>query len=821
MMNVLTFLKKRFSTFSLFMLLFLISMGMKAQTPYAVWCKDSGTLYFLTSRSAIQTGQTFNSEKITMVWDDAKLLQSGTNPAWNITVRSDLQKVVFMQSFKEVKPTTLCEWFYRCGKLKSIEGIEYLNTASATSTKEMFRECTSLTSIDLKNFDTGNVTAMDYMFYGCTGLISLDVGYLNTSNVTNMDYMFGNCSGLESVNFYLLSGYRFYTSKVQSMVAMFSNCSKLKRLSLSLFDTSKVTRMNSMFYNCASITSIDLRFFSTASVTDMSSMFASCSNLQKIICNNTWSASSSMSMFQGCTSLKGAIAYNPQKLTVDYANPTNGYFFKYTSYLLYVNGQQVDNENCDNITSFEGVEGSISYNPQTNTLTLGDCSITSEYTSYALSSAVSGLVISVDGTAVVRGASNGVQLSGNTTITSANGKDAQLQVYAQNGAGIHFGNATLNINGGVQLTSRGTTYGISGYYTNQGGTYFGDLVVGGKNTIVYAFGTTNGCISLVKSLTLNDALAISVPENAAFQMSGGTGSVCAADGTTVKGQNVIIQYVEPVEEYDLYICGTRVTSKNCSSLREDIEGISTLQGSPVVARFDPESNTLSLSNVAISSDQYSAIETSIDGLNIVVNGQVNLKTMASGKYGLNISENTTISGAGSGAGFTITSPAAAVYLKDTLMVENVNLMARGGDAGIEGIAPGRVSRDYLGTLIAFNKNTVITVYGESACIKTLNELVLNDGLQITQPEKAYFSAHYVRLSRMEFVGGQNVVIQYVGQTQLKGDVNLDGNVDISDIVAVINTIAGDSKYLNTANVNGDNSIDISDIVAIINIIAGL
>ena len=52
------------------------------------------------------------------------------------------------------------------------------------------------------------------------------------------------------------------------------------------------------------------------------------------------------------------------------------------------------------------------------------------------------------------------------------------------------------------------------------------------------------------------------------------------------------------------------------------------------------------------------------------------------------------------------------------------------------------------------------------------------------------------------------------------DVNQDGNVDISDIVAVINTIADDKKYRATAEVNGDNSIDISDVVAIINYIAG-
>ena len=54
---------------------------------------------------------------------------------------------------------------------------------------------------------------------------------------------------------------------------------------------------------------------------------------------------------------------------------------------------------------------------------------------------------------------------------------------------------------------------------------------------------------------------------------------------------------------------------------------------------------------------------------------------------------------------------------------------------------------------------------------------------------------------------------------MKGDVNLDGKVDISDIVAIINQIAGTATYEN-ADVNEDNKIDISDIVAVINIIAG-
>lgn len=72
-------------------------------------------------------------------------------------------------------------------------------------------------------------------------------------------------------------------------------------------------------------------------------------------------------------------------------------------------------------------------------------------------------------------------------------------------------------------------------------------------------------------------------------------------------------------------------------------------------------------------------------------------------------------------------------------------------------------------------------------------------------------------------GFKNVTEIIIGEEQQeetkKGDVNEDDKVDISDIVAVINQIAGTATYKN-ADVNGDEKVDISDIVAIINIIAG-
>ena len=59
------------------------------------------------------------------------------------------------------------------------------------------------------------------------------------------------------------------------------------------------------------------------------------------------------------------------------------------------------------------------------------------------------------------------------------------------------------------------------------------------------------------------------------------------------------------------------------------------------------------------------------------------------------------------------------------------------------------------------------------------------------------------------------------EKHMKGDVNEDGKVDINDVVAVINHMAGTISW-RYANVNEDaeEAVDINDVVAIINIMAG-
>ena len=62
-----------------------------------------------------------------------------------------------------------------------------------------FVNCSSLTSLDLSNFDTSNVTDMGSMFYGCSSLTSLNVSSFDMSNVTNTTGMFGGCTNLQTI----------------------------------------------------------------------------------------------------------------------------------------------------------------------------------------------------------------------------------------------------------------------------------------------------------------------------------------------------------------------------------------------------------------------------------------------------------------------------------------------------------------------------------------------------------------------------------------------------------------------------------------------
>ena len=241
------------------------ALGLQAQQAYTVYTPDDSTLtFYYDNLRSTRTGTTYD-------------LNTGNNsPDWvrdntNLSVTT----AVFDPLFAGARPTTTASWFLNMDHLRTITGLNYLNTDSVTDMSNMFNYCRRLTSIDVSNFNTANVTNMNSMFNICLVLESLDVSSFNTANVTNMGSMFSRCMALKSLD---LSS--FNTANVTNMSNMFNNCQALIVLDLTGFNTANVTNMSTMFYLCNKLASIHVGSgWSTQSVTSSANMFYSASKL--------------------------------------------------------------------------------------------------------------------------------------------------------------------------------------------------------------------------------------------------------------------------------------------------------------------------------------------------------------------------------------------------------------------------------------------------------------------------------------------------------------------------------------------------------------
>ncbi|MCR4664110.1 MAG: leucine-rich repeat protein [Paludibacteraceae bacterium] len=209
--------------------------------------------------------------------------------------------------------------------LKSIEGLENLNTANVTDMSYMFEDCRLLTSLDMSHFETNKVTSMCGMFKGCESLASLDLNSFNTTNVTTMRRMFSGCHSLTSLD---LSD--FHIVNVTDMSDMFFDCRSLVSLDISSFYTVNVTDMRYMFAYCESLKSLDISMFRFDKLEDTECMFLYDAGLNVIYCNEDLSQSetlkNSKSMFKGCYSIKGAnsTTYDKDYTDKQYAQPDGG-----------------------------------------------------------------------------------------------------------------------------------------------------------------------------------------------------------------------------------------------------------------------------------------------------------------------------------------------------------------------------------------------------------------------------------------------------------------------------------------------------------------
>ena len=91
----------------------------------------------------------------------------------------------------------------------------------------MFDGCTSLTHLNLSNFNTNKVERYDYMFRNCISLKSLDLSNFDVSKASGFDDMFYGCSSLKYLDIS-----NFKTDAFVGGGKMFSGCISLEILNL-------------------------------------------------------------------------------------------------------------------------------------------------------------------------------------------------------------------------------------------------------------------------------------------------------------------------------------------------------------------------------------------------------------------------------------------------------------------------------------------------------------------------------------------------------------------------------------------------------------
>lgn len=248
--------------------------------------------YYGISNNTLYIAGTSTSEATTSF--SYPTTDSETYP-WITNERGSITTVIVQN---KITPTLLNSCFDDFESLTSIQGIENIDTSNVTSLTSMFTNCSSLTSINLNSWDVSKVTNFSRLFYGCTGLKTINVNGWDTKSATVLSNAFYKCQSLETLN-------------------------------LSNWKVDNVTSLGGVFVYCSVLKSINLGNWNPVSATVFTNMFNNCPLLERIYCNKTWTGASGAtgtSVFKECPLLKGAISFDSSKVSIDYANPTTGYF---------------------------------------------------------------------------------------------------------------------------------------------------------------------------------------------------------------------------------------------------------------------------------------------------------------------------------------------------------------------------------------------------------------------------------------------------------------------------------------------------------------
>ena len=226
-----------------------------------------------------------------------------------------LSTIKFPTAFNTSSTKNMKTVFKNCTSLMSLD-LSGFKTEGATHMNGMFENCTALTSVDLRSFDVASALEFSNMFKGCSKLVSANLSTFSATSLQKTDGMFQDCRSLTTVH--MPADKAFNGPTLVNIRYMFKNCTSLASIDLNAMDVAGVTGGNGTYYmsevfdGCTDITSIDISSWNlAASQVQTYRMFYNCRNLVSVYVGSGWKKGSlngtySGEMFTGCVNIIGA-----------------------------------------------------------------------------------------------------------------------------------------------------------------------------------------------------------------------------------------------------------------------------------------------------------------------------------------------------------------------------------------------------------------------------------------------------------------------------------------------------------------------------------
>ena len=285
------------------------------------------------------------------------------------------------------------------------------------------------------------------------------------------------------------------------------------------------------------------------------------------------------------------------------------------NYNIRVQGTQVTGANMNNVLGNSGTP-TVTYNPTTKTLTLNNATISSENTQGQGIYASDDLTINLIGTNEITGSRNSIYSTKPLTIMSS--ENGSLTMSSKDAMSTLYATADITISGSaiVNATIDGNAQAINSDVSGGKITITDTAQVTAKNIHAISDSKAKHSYAVLAGTDNTPNGTIEVGANASLLAQGSTyalrcGTFTYPEGkvkvsTNYSGANPVAydvknlstyKYVEvaPVEEYDVWVGGTQVTSANASNILNDSSTTNTHSVS-----YEPTTKTLTLTDATIT-----------------------------------------------------------------------------------------------------------------------------------------------------------------------------------------------------------------------------